>query len=245
MSRLLASRRVTVVIKRRFRGPPESGQGGYTAGLLAERISGTGAVAVALRRPPPLDTELDLEERADGSVALLDAGELVAEGAPADLELDVPPPVSAEDARAAARRSPWADRHPFPTCFGCGPERDPSDAVAIRTGPLDDAHFAGTWVPLPEFGEPRYTWAALDCPTAAPAVPLDAAPSVLGRLTARLVKPVTPGEPHVVTAWLIGHDGRKHLGGAAIHTADGELCACSEGLWIELRDPASMGAKPR
>ena len=45
-----------------------------------------------------------------------------------------------------------------------------------------------------------------------------------------------------VVAWELGHDGRKHLGAAAIHGPAGELCAYSEGLWIELRDPAAMGA---
>jgi len=30
---------------------------------------------------------------------------------------------------------------------------------------------------------------------------------------------------------------------AAIHGPGGELCAYSEGLWIELRDPAQFGAK--
>lgn len=232
-----------IAIDRRFNGPPDSGQGGYTCGLVAEAL-GAECAAVSLRRPPPLDTPLRLDA-VDGSVALLDGDELVAEGAPADLRLDVPDPVSLDEARAASAGSPWEDLHPFPRCFGCGPQRSQDEAVAIRTGPIDDGVFAGVWTPLAEFAPPRFTWAALDCPTAAPAVPLDAAPSVLGRLTARLVAPVTPGAPHVVTAWLIGHDGRKHLGGAAIHGPDGELRAYAEGLWIELRDPASMGAKPR
>ena len=228
-----------MLIDRRFRGPPASGQGGYTCGLVAETIDSE-CVAVSLRRPPPLERPLRL---ADG--ALLDGDEVIAEGAPADLRLEVPEPPSLDDAREAAAASPWEDLHPFPGCFGCGPERSQDEAVAIRTGPVHDSVFAGVWVPLPEFDAPRFTWAALDCPTAAPAVPLDAAPSVLGRLTARLVRPITPREPHVVTAWLVGHDGRKHTGGAAIHGPGGELCAYAEGLWIELRDPASLGAKPR
>ena len=232
-----------IVIDRRFRGPPESGQGGYTCGLVAEAL-GAECAAVSLRRPPPLGRPLRLDAR-DGTAALLDGDEVIAEGEAADLRLDPPAPVALDEAREASAGSPWEDLHPFPGCFGCGPQRSQDEAVAIRTGPAGDGVFAGVWTPLPEFAEPRFTWAALDCPTAAPAVPLDAPPSVLARLTARLLSPVTPGEPHVVTAWLIGHDGRKHLGGAAIHGPDGELCAYSQGLWVELRDPASMGAKPR
>jgi hypothetical protein len=41
----------------------------------------------------------------------------------------------------------------------------------------------------------------------------------------------------------ISDDDRKHTGGGAIHDPDGRLCAYSAGLWIELRDPATMGAK--
>jgi len=233
-----------VVIDRRFNGPPASAQGGYTCGLVAERVAGHCA-SVSLRTPPPLERALTFAQGDDGAVALLDGETAVAEGAPAELELDLPDPVSLEEARAA--RSPWADVHPFPRCFGCGPERSQDEAVAIHSGPVAgrDHIFAGVWVPLEEFTAPRFAWAALDCPTAAPAVPTDAAPSVLANLTARLFAPVRPGEPHVVTAWLLGHDGRKHRGAAAIHGRDGELCGYSVGLWVELRDPSAMGARPR
>src|SRR5689334_504274 len=61
-------RAVSVVIDRRFNGPPASGQGGYSAGLLAERIP-SDCAAVSLRLPPPLDTPLEIEERDDGTVA--------------------------------------------------------------------------------------------------------------------------------------------------------------------------------
>lgn len=235
------------MIERRFRGPPASAQGGYAAGVVAERVAGASA-AVSLRAPPPLDRPLSRRSGQDGAAALLDGERLLAEGAPADFDLDVPDAVSLADARAASALNPWGERHPFPGCFGCGPERSQDEAIAVTAGPLEGTdRFAGPWVPLREFaGEdgavtPRFAWAALDCPTAPPVVPLGAT-SVLGRLTARLVAPIVPGRPHTVVAWPIGHDGRKHRGGAAIHGPDGELCAYSEGLWIELRDPAGMGA---
>jgi hypothetical protein len=237
-----------LVIERRFRGPPESAQGGYAAGVVAERVAGPSA-AVTLRAPPPLERPLSRRSGDDGAVALLDGERLLAGGAPADLRLEVPDAPSPADARVAAAASPWLERHPFPGCFGCGPDRSQDEAIAVTMGPLAGTdRFAGSWTPLREFaGEdgavtPLFAWAALDCPTAPPVVPVGAT-SVLGRLTARLVAPIRPERPHTVVAWPIGHEGRKHRGGAAIHGPDGELCAYSEGLWIELRDPAGMGAR--
>jgi hypothetical protein len=238
-----------VVIGRRFRGPPDSAHGGYACGLLAERVEGLCA-AVSLRLPPPLERPLQLDSDGVGTVTLLDEDRLVAEGAPAELELDVPEPVSREEAERASAACPWIDRHPFPSCFGCGPERSQEEAVAIVMGPVEGRDvFAAPWTPLPEFAEgdgsvrSLFVWAALDCPTASAAVLEDSAPSVLARLTGRLLAPVRAGRPHTVIAWLLGHDGRKHRGAAAIHGPDGELCAYSEGLWIELRDPSTMGVK--
>jgi hypothetical protein len=238
-----------VVIERRFRGPPDSAQGGYACGLVAERVEGSCAT-VSLRLPPPLERPLELRGNGDGTVSLLDGDQLVADGEPADLELDVPDPVLLEEAEHASAASPWADRHPFPSCFGCGPERSQEDAVAVEMGPVGGGElFAGAWTPAPDFAsedgvvDPVYVWAALDCPTAAPAFLHDAGPSVLGRLTGRLLAPVRAAQPHTVVAWLLGHEGRKHRGAAAIHGPDGELCAYSEGLWIELRDPSTMGVK--
>ncbi|MDX6667466.1 MAG: hypothetical protein QOK04_846 [Solirubrobacteraceae bacterium] len=236
------------MIARRFNGPPDSAQGGYACGLVAERIGGT--ASVSLRRPPPLERPLDVRRGENGSVALLDGGEVVADGAAAELELDLPEPVALDEARQAAGNSPWIDRHPFPSCFGCGPERSQDEAIAVIMGDVEGrAVDASVWTPQRDFADaggavtPLFMWAALDCPTSSRAC-LDAtAPCVLGRLTARLLAPARAGEPHSVTSWLIGRDGRKRYGGAAIHTADGECCGYSEGLWIELRDASVVGAR--
>ena len=55
----------TMTIARRFRGPPNSGNGGYVCGMLARHIPG--AAEVALRAPPPLGTELSVVEVGAGS----------------------------------------------------------------------------------------------------------------------------------------------------------------------------------
>lgn len=236
----------TVVIKRRFRGPPDSGQGGYSCGLLAERID-SGCATVTLRKPPPLERPLTID---DGR--LLDGDALIAEGTADELELEVPDAVSLDMARHGSEHPFWDQHvHPFPGCFGCGPERSQDEAVAIWMGAASEGErlMAGVWTPSADFAgagggvEKVFVWAALDCPTATGAnLPTDGV-SVLGRLTCRLLAPIAPGITHTVVAWPISDDGRKHLGGAAIHDPDGRLCAYSAGLWIELRDPASMGAK--
>jgi hypothetical protein len=50
----------TMTIPRRFRGPPNSSNGGYVCGMLARQIAG--AAEVTPRAPPPLETELGLVE---------------------------------------------------------------------------------------------------------------------------------------------------------------------------------------
>jgi hypothetical protein len=238
----------SVTIERRFRGPRDSAHGGYACGLLARRVEAPGA-AVSLRAPPPLDRPLEISGGEDGTAELYDGDRLLAEAASADPHLDLPEPVSLPRAEAASAACPWVDRHPFPGCFGCGPERSQEEAVAIQMGPVEGRDlFAAPWTPLAEFaGEdgavaPLFVWSALDCPTAAAAVLTDTGPSVLARLEGRLLAPVQPGVTHTVVAWLLGHEGRKHRGAAAIYAPDGEPCAHAEGLWIELRDPTAMAA---
>src|SRR5438067_2491138 len=75
-----------VMIERRYCRPPNSAQGGYTCGLVAERLAGDCAM-VAFGLPPPLERPLDLCRRNDGIAVLLDGERLLAEGARADLRL--------------------------------------------------------------------------------------------------------------------------------------------------------------
>jgi len=186
-------------------------------------------------------------------VSLLDGDALVAENHADVLDLDVPKPVDLDAAQRASEKPFWGEHiHPFPGCFGCGFERDQQEAVAIWMGAHDHSGLmAGVWTPSPDFAgddgatTKLITWAALDCPTATGAnLPLDGV-SVLARLTCKLVEPIEPGVAHTVVAWPISDDGRKHMGGCAIHAPDGRLCAYSAGLWIELRDPATMGAQTK
>ena len=240
-----------MTIPRRFNGPPDFGHGGYSCGVVAALVEAPSA-SVSLRRPVPLDTPLAVRGGDDGLVTVVDGEEVVAEGAPAELELDVPEPVAVEAARAARGRNPWLQRHPFPTCFGCGSERDRAEAIATLLGPVAgrEGVMADTWTPQAEFADEDgavtrlFAWAALDCPTGAAAVKPESGPLVLARLTARPgPAAAVAGEEHVVMAWLLGREGRKSRGAAAIVSPKGEICGVSEGLWIALRDPETHGAK--
>ena len=75
------------MIERRFRGPPESGNGGYSCGVLAEGVSGV--ATVTLRLPPPLDRPLTLS--GDGEQSRLTDGErIVGVATRSALDLEVP-----------------------------------------------------------------------------------------------------------------------------------------------------------
>lgn len=101
------------------------------------------------------------------------------------------------------------------------------DVVASHWDPGQDV--AG------KFGEVqrRIVWAALDCPTYFGGRVADFAKfAVLGRLTAKVVKPVEVGKRHIVIGWPIEAEERKWHGGSAIYTEDGQLCAFSRGTWV-------------
>lgn len=240
-----------VVIERRYCGPPSSGNGGYTAGLAAAPLLALGprAVEVTLRVPPPLDRPLARHLEGPRSV-LLDGDTVVAEAVALDETptLAVPAPPSVEAAEVARSRYGWVDNHPFPSCFVCGTGRA-GEGLEIHAGPVDagtgpEGLHAAPWTPAADLGDDdgsvrsEILWAALDCPSSAPVVPVDYTnPSVLGRLTVTLHRPARVGEPHVVVAWPVALDGRKRTGAAALYTAGGELVGTSLGLWIELRPP--------
>ena len=230
---------MTVVIDPRFNGPPTSGHGGYSAGCAAAQLDAP-AIEVTLRRPPPLGVPLTVGREGDG-VALHDGDELIAEARPVELNVEGPPPVDPGVAAAASARFEWQDDHPFPTCFGCGPDRDPSDALCLFTGPVGDGRFAVPWTPPAWSGEgtvdPLFVWAALDCPSSAPVHPTLSAPIVLGRFSVALEGPVEVGAPHVIQSWLEHMERRKYQTAVALWTAGGERRAIARAVWIEPAKP--------
>jgi hypothetical protein len=230
----------SISIPGRFNGPLDSGQGGYSAGVAAGILGGP--VEVTLRRPVPLDTELVAERQTDGSLGVLDGETLViaARSAP-ELEVDVPAPVTPEEARQASAGYRGSPEGVFSKCFVCGLDRD--DAFGVFAGAVEGRELvASPWTPPSWTADagghvrPEFVWAVLDCPTAFAAYIGQALPmSVLGQLTARIDAPIRANEEHVVMAWPIGVDGRKRHAGAAVLSADGEPLAVARALMIEPR----------
>jgi hypothetical protein len=236
-----------LTVPARFNGPPASGHGGYTAGAVAVAFGAPFAAAVSLRLPPPLDTPLAVVREADG-VTVRSGDTVVALAEPAAIAVD--PPAMPEPTPPAPEDPVYGElhEHPFPTCFGCGPERpDGLRIFATRLAGKADM-VAAHWTPDPALGNaevaPEFVWAALDCPTGH-ACAIEA-PAVLARLAVRRLAPVRPGVPHVVAAWQTDRDGRKHHAAGCLYDATtGTPVAVSTALWIELRDPATLGAAGR
>jgi len=224
------------VIERRFRGPPQSGNGGYSCGVVAEGVSGV--ATVTLRLPPPLDRPLTLS--GDGEQSRLTDGEnIVGEATRSTLDLEVPEAPSLELAVEASRRYAGFEAHPFPGCFVCGPERAPGDGLRIFPGRVGTTDIvAAPWTPEESLRgadgtvDRRYVWAALDCPSyfGLPCAPL----ALLGRLTASIEGLPEVGEPLVAFGWPIEVEGRKSFAGSALANRDGEVVARAAATWIEI-----------
>jgi hypothetical protein len=230
-----------VVIPRRFNGPPGTAHGGYAAGRAAAFVGGP-AAEVTLRRPPPLEKPLRVARRNAGA-ALVRGAQVVAEVRPVELDVSGPEPVGVEEATAASAQFAWHHDHPFPGCFGCGPERDPADALCLFTGPVGDGRFAVPWTPPAWTGDgdgtvaPLFAWAALDCPSSSPAHGTISAPIVLGRFTVALEGPIEVGVTHVIQAWMERSERRTRHTAVALYTAAGERRAVGRAVWVELAQP--------
>lgn len=221
----------------RFNGPEGSGNGGYACGLFAELVEGP--AEVSLRSPVPLDRPLQAEGREDGSHAIRDGETLVAEATPAEqLELDPPAAVSPAEAEKASAAYPAPAEGLFSRCFVCGRARE--DALGVFAGLVAGTDLvASPWTP-PEWTagaggvvRPEFVWAVLDCPTYF-ALYRDSTPmSFLVAMRARIDAPVRAGTEHVVVAWPIAREGRKHFAGSAVLSADGEPLAVARALLID------------
>jgi hypothetical protein len=233
----------------RFRGPPNSGNGGYVAGLLARNFVNH-CVRVRLLRPPPLDHALVLRQAlVEGGAtgvgrrelrddqALADE-QLIAWAEPAHLELRAPPAIDYERALEVSRHFSGHTAHPFPHCFVCGTQRVRGDGMRIFAGPLNEMRAAAPWIPDSSLGDANgkvrteFIWAALDCPGYFAAA-RDGRVLLLGEMTARIDRPVHVDESCTILAWRIAVSGRRHEVGTALYDDDGEPAALAHATWIE------------
>jgi hypothetical protein len=250
----------TITIPDWANGPDGSGNGGWSAGLLAEQLGDEpcrAGVVVDLRVPPPIGRPLEVHRGSDPALVELQDDEVLVASARADAEaasFAVPGAVlgvGVGAARAASSGFPFREHHPFPRCVSCGTARGPGQvALGLHCGPVagtrvgDAPVFADTWTPDADVADPSRpaiaslaaTWSALDCPSAAPVADPDAQdPIVLARLAARVAARPRLGEPHVLAAWHVSSDGRKHVTRSAMLDASGEVLAAAQALWIEVR----------
>jgi hypothetical protein len=230
-----------LVVPTRFNGPPDSGNGGYVAGLLAAVLPDAEAVQVTLRLPPPLGSPLDVRPQDDGLVAT-SGDAVVATAQPARLGTDPLPPVPFDVAADAESRYAGLSSHPFPTCFVCGPDRPAGDGLGLRPGRVDapDGPVATTWVPDASLADGRgeipaaVVWAVMDCPSGW-ASDIEARPMVLGRVTAAVHAVPQVGERCVVVGQVLGGEGRKTFTASTAYDSDGRALGHAEATWIELR----------
>jgi hypothetical protein len=227
----------TVTIPGRFNGPPTTGNGGYSCGVLAAFMDGP--ARVRLHVPPPLDRELQVVMADGGRVEMYDGATLIGSAVPAKETIEPPAVPSLEQAADAATRFIARHGHPLGTCFVCGPDRPGHDGLELFTGPVENwSLLASPWVPAADLLDksghvkPEFVWAALDCPGYFAAIGSELRLALLGELYAELREMVPGSGPLVVYSWPLGEDGRKLYAGAAVATAGGQVLACSRSTWI-------------
>jgi hypothetical protein len=219
-----------MIVPQRFNGPPGSANGGYACGLVAKLLGGV--AEVTLRRPPPLERELEAQVHLDGeAVDVRDGETLIAEGRKVEVEVEAAEAVSVAEAEAASRRYAGFEHHAYPTCFTCGPKRD--DGLGIFTGPVEGRPglVAAPWTPR-EPMPAEVVWAALDCPGGWAVDDFQREGVLLGRMAAHVLSLPRVGEPYVVAGWRVGENGRKRYAASAVYSEDGDVLAVARSTWL-------------
>ena len=227
----------SVIIPQRFCGPPDSGNGGYTCGLLAHELGGV--VECTLRAPVPLEVPLEFARTQSGG-ALRYGDKVIVEGLPTEIASTPPAPVTFEAANEVVPTSAALDpRHPFPTCFVCGPKRQAGDGLRIFPAPFNGHLQVAAWIPAHEFGNskhlllPQFLWSAMDCPTGFAAGFPTAGKLVTGRLAVQQLEAIRTGVECVLMSWPLGVEGRKHFSAACLYQNE-KLCAIARATWIRI-----------
>ena len=256
----------SIVIPARFRGPPESGNGGYVAGTIAECFSQkqdahaadtANAIEVTLRAPTPLDRPMSIFRNEASSLQVILGETLIADATRTELTLEVPEPPTFAAALAAAPKSPSFIRNinPLmqdgtgfhPICFCCGADVDEKGGeeagLHVYAAPVDGFDgVAAAWHPPATFADSdgnlpeRIIWAALDCPGQFAYLAAGIRTGMLGRITGRMIKKPVQDQDFVVIGWCLDIERSKHFAGTALFDAAGDLCGYTKQVWIGRRD---------
>jgi hypothetical protein len=191
---------------------------------------------VTLRRPIPLEVELTLDE---GRLLLGD--ELLVEVSTGEFVRQIPEVVSLEQARDAQSRSLVRSSHEYGNCLVCGVDRP--DGYRLRPGSIAGRNdtVACVWQPasltppLDPADVIAATWAALDCPGVWTIdAPRD--PMLLGRMTARVLRPPTLTDDVIAVGQWHGRERRKMFTSTALFSTEGALLAHAEQIWIAITE---------
>jgi len=247
----------SIVIDKRFCGPPNSANGGYVCGLLAEHIDGD--AEITLLAPPPLGQWLEIVASEHGVDLRMERATL-ATGCRVRIDVPEIPKLTFGEAQDAVCRSTYDEsRHPLPNCFVCGPARAEYDGLRIIPRPLParpdckSGTFAAPWVPHSSLASEDYAvarefiWAALDCPTGFAGVGArhlgmtGTEAILLGRMSARIEQRPYPGDRCIVVAWPTGRDGRKLSASSALLNSHGTLLAVAQASWLVVDRQVQLG----
>lgn len=244
-----------ITLATRFQGPPGTGNGGYVSGLLAKQLGQDAlqaGIEVTLRAPTPLEQALQI--RATPEKASFHSGEvLIGEAVAAPFDLAVPQAPTYAQALAAQGDSPSLDPESenivpgglgfHPVCFCCGADVPKGQGLRVFASAVPGfAGVAAAWRPHEAFADDagllpaEVIWGALDCPGQFAFYINGVRTGLLGRITAKILKPVKASDQIVIAGWEIGVDGKKHFAGTALFDQAGDCCAYSKQVWIGRMD---------
>jgi hypothetical protein len=237
-----------ILISRHFEGPTDITLGGYISGLMSVYLESP-TVEVTMRKPTLMERPLILDTLTPDRVFLYDGDTLLNEARPVDLEMEIPAPVTLEQAKKAARRDKVAA---FPNCFGCGSARTEDTGLHLRSGPVEGRNMVAIdWTPRAsavgaEEGEqvPEImVLTALECPIAKAmelGLKKPEETAVLGRMTTKVIDLPRVGAPCFFMGWPIERAGRRIEIAGTLHDEKGEILAMTRLTFVVLKEGASL-----
>ena len=225
------------------------GHAGIAAGRFAELVDPKRAM-VRTHAPIPVRQRLEPVLNGDGSVDVFCGSTRIATSRRLKTPLAVATfpsvhPGAAAEAQCRSFAAPGGD-HPSPTCYVCGNQRTDGQGLRLRPGPLSGGTvFAATWTPDVVGPVPAWlVWAALDCPSFAPAraaagrdceiTPCSLAVEIRGDVVGGLEHQILSRTTHV--------GPRKTVAESELVAPDGSSLAVASASWT--KPPCRTGSPP-